>query len=77
MDIAAIFDYAPDLQQWVQAHPGQEPRPHLSPEGLLEMMKYLNHHGSRLFTYLLNTDEEEEESPVVEKPIPMDAPGMI
>jgi hypothetical protein len=77
MDIAAIFDYAPDLQQWVQAHPGQEPRPHLSPEELLDMMKYLNHHGSRLFTYLLNTDEEEEESPVVEKPIPMDAPGMI
>ncbi len=70
MDIPAIFDYAPELQQWVQEHPGQEPRPHLSPEELLEMIKYLNHHGSRLFTYLLNSSDDDDE----EQRIADDAP---
>ena len=74
MDIASLLDYAPDLQQWVHAHPGQEPRPHLAPEELLDMMKYLSHYGSRLFTYLLNTgDEDDEDSPGVEEPPIMDA----
>ncbi len=73
MDIPAIFDYVPELQQWVQEHPGREPRPHLSPEELLEMMKYLNHHGSRLFTYLLNSaDDEDEDQPLVDEAPLMD-----
>jgi len=73
MDIDALFNYLPDLQNWVQAHPGQESRPQLSPADLLDMMKYLNHHGSRLFTYLLNSgDEEDKESPLVTEPPPID-----
>ena len=72
MDISAIFDYAPDLQQWVQEFPRQSPRPRLSPEELLDMMTYLTHHGSRLFTYLLNIDTEEGETPFVDDPPAID-----
>ncbi len=73
MDISALFDYAPDLQQWVQEFPRQSPRPQLSPEELLDMMRYLTSHGSRLFTYLLNAGtEEDEDPPPLEDPISMD-----
>ncbi len=54
MDLASIFDYATDLQQWVQEHPGRQPAPHLSPDDLLSMIQNLNEHGTKLFTYLLS-----------------------
>jgi hypothetical protein len=60
MDLAGMFNYVPALQQWVQQHPGQEPRPHMSPEEFLEMMQYINDEG--LFADLLATFEEEEEA---------------
>ncbi len=72
MDLASIFNYATDLQKWVQEHPGEQPRPHLTPEDLLSMIQNLNRHGSRLFAYLLSADEEEEPEPApIEEPPPM------
>lgn len=71
MDLASIFDYATDLKAWVEAHPGTEPRPHLAPEDLLDMMRYLNKYGTRLFTYLLSEEEEEELPAIQESPPPL------
>ncbi len=65
VDIAAFIDYAPDLQQWVAAHPGQQQRPSLKPEEFLDMMSYLAKNGSRLFTHLLNWQKAEEEENAV------------
>ncbi len=72
VDLASIFDYATDLQKWVQEHPGEKPRPHLTPEDLLSMIRNLNRHGSRLFTYLLNEEDEESPQPApIEEPPPL------
>ena len=74
MDLEAIFDYVPQLQQWVQNFPGADQPPRLSPEEFLTMMKYLSHYGSKLFTYLLNAGAEESEGagPLDEEPVPID-----
>ena len=71
MDLASIFNYVTDLQKWVQEHPGEEPTPHLTPEDLLSMIQNLNRHGSKLFAYLLNTNEEEPEPEPIGEPPPM------
>ena len=72
MDLMAIFDYTTDLQHWVQEHPGEDSPPHLAPDDLLTMLQNLNAHGSRLFTYLLSDDEEEEPEPEsIEEPPPV------
>ncbi len=73
MDLASIFDYATDLQKWVQEHPGESPRSHLAPEDLLSMIQNLNRHGSKLFTYLLSEEEEDEALAPLEEPPPMTA----
>jgi len=68
MDLASLFDYVTDLQRWVQSHPGATVRPHLTPEDLLSMIQNLNRHGTKLFTYLLSGEEEEEIAPIGEPP---------
>lgn len=63
IDLASVFDYLPALQQWVRAHPGDEPRPRLTPENLQEMITYLGRYGSELFTLLLDRAPQQAEPP--------------
>ena len=58
LDPSALFDYLPELQNWVQANPGSSPRPHLTPDDLQEMMRYLGRWGSELFTMLLDNPSQ-------------------
>jgi len=61
-DVTALINYLPDLQQWVQENPGQSPAPHLPLEAFLSMIDSLNRHGTKLFTYLLNNEDEQEQN---------------
>jgi hypothetical protein len=60
IDLMGMFDYVPQLQQWVQNYSNPNMPPRLSPDELMTMIKYLSHHGSKLFTYLLKAYPEEE-----------------
>lgn len=53
VDLASRFNYLPALQAWTQAHPGQPPRPHLTPEELLQMMRFLIEDGEKLLKELI------------------------
>ncbi len=68
IDLASRFDYLPQLQQWVLAHPTDEPRPKLAPSDLQEMMVYLAKQGSTLFSYLLDVPEEDAHEEEYEEP---------
>ncbi|NOX62275.1 MAG: hypothetical protein GXP42_10095 [Chloroflexi bacterium] len=54
IDIAFYADYLPQLQAWTQAHPGREPRPHLTTDELLQMVYFLQRDGIAFFDDLLD-----------------------
>ena len=58
MDVAALFNYLPELKKWVQSKPGEEDAPNLTPEEFLQMMSYI--HDENLFEDLLSTFETED-----------------
>jgi hypothetical protein len=68
IDPSALFDYLPELQTWVQNNPGTSPRPHLTPDDLQEMMRYLGRWGSELFTLLLDTPGASDAGPSPHQP---------
>ena len=69
-DPGALVDYLPELQSWVQANPSIPPRPHLTPDDLQEMMRFLGRWGSELFTYLLDVPPETPHDVTPQSPQP-------